>query len=127
MCLNATLPPIFAFFCHQRPHIWHISSTVPFGYSNLNGIINKKEIQLIIDRYDSEHWWLKEDNVPVTVSAGGFVTEVQALTPFVENRDPNNMNEYLQVRFGINVQDYIYIFTPVSAELFQSQIGCLKK
>ena len=79
------------------------------------------------NRYDSEHWWLKEDNVPVTVSAGGFVTEVQALTPFVENRDPNNMNEYLQVRFGINVQDYIYIFTPVSAELFQSQIGCLKK
>ena len=75
------------------------------GYSNLNGIINKKEIQLIIDRYDSEHWWLKEDNVPVTVSAGGFVTEVQALTPFVENRDPNNMNEYLQVRFGIDVHD----------------------
>ena len=60
------------------------------------------------NRYDSEHWWLKEDNVPVTVTAGGFVTEVQALTPFVENRDPNNMNEYLQVRFGINVQDYIH-------------------
>ena len=104
MCHNATLPPSFAFFRHQRPHIWPISNTVPIGYGNLNGIFDKREIP-IDNRYDSEHWLLKEDNVPVTVSAGGFVTEVQALTPFVENRDPNNMNEYLQVRFGIDVHD----------------------
>ena len=64
------------------------------------------------NRYDSEHWLLKEDDVPVTVSAGGFVTEVQALTPFVENRDPNNMNEYLQVRFRMGLQDHRQLYYP---------------